>query len=364
MVRGDLTGDRMSEPGIFSANDVDISIIICTRDRADSLARTLDSLAKMTVPTSLTWEVVIVDNGSSDHTADVVRDCTARLPIGRVVEERPGLSNARNAGVENAKGAYLIWTDDDVIVDAEWLAAYAAAFKNWPDAAVFGGKATPILEPPTPKWCVQSMPLLADMLAVRDFGDQPMALACERGVIPFGLNYAIRTREQMLFKYDPNLGVAPGRIKGSEETSLITAIMATGAAGFWLPDAKVSHIIPSSRQTERYIARYYRGRGETVASYRSKLGYKLPLDLVQRGTKLVSSYLLYKINRSHPAPHLKELAFQSGYLGSVSMQLFRRLYRLLTRTGGHIFGKRLLADLPSDSTPGSVHSSALLRREA
>jgi glycosyltransferase involved in cell wall biosynthesis len=123
-----------------------ITVAIPTLNRAESLKRTLESLAAMRIPMDLAWEVLVVNNGGTDHTDQVIDSFVGRLPIRRVVEPKRGVSNARNRAVDEAKGDYILWTDDDVVVDPGWLAAYADAFKRWPDVAVFGGKIVPRLE--------------------------------------------------------------------------------------------------------------------------------------------------------------------------------------------------------------------------
>lgn len=246
-----------SRPG-----DPRVSILICTRDRAASLARALSGLSAMR-PVACPWEVLVVDNGSRDETAQVVAGFAGRLPLRRIAEPRPGLSHARNAGVAAACGDYLLWTDDDVRVDAEWLAAYVAAFARWPGVAVFGGRALPEFDAPRVPWMVDGVDALRDLLAVRDFGRDPIPLG--GAVMPYGLNYAVRRREQRLHLYDPALGVAPGRRIGGEETAVIGAILAAGGTGVWLPDAQVFHQISPERQTRDYVRHYYEARGRMIA---------------------------------------------------------------------------------------------------
>src|SRR5579864_5913338 len=131
-------GSRLSKPGL--PTDPEISVIICTRDRAAQLASVLATACALKVPEGLSWELCVVDNGSSDSTPQVVREFSETLPIRYIREDVPGLSNARNRGVDEARGRYICWTDDDVEIDPEWLSAYAEAFRRHPDAAVFGGR--------------------------------------------------------------------------------------------------------------------------------------------------------------------------------------------------------------------------------
>ena len=129
-----------------------ITIAICTFNRAESLRRTLDSLVAMRVPSDLSWEIVIVNNNSTDHTDEVISEYVGRLPVRWEFEPRPGKSNARNRAIDVAKGEYIVWTDDDVVVDTGWLTAYVEAFRRWPEAAVFGGRIMPRYEAPVAKW--------------------------------------------------------------------------------------------------------------------------------------------------------------------------------------------------------------------
>ena len=123
-----------------------VTIGICTFNRAESLRRTLDSLLAMRVPNDLAWEIVIVNNNCTDHTDDVISKYVGPLPVRREFEPRAGKSNALNRAIDVAKGDY-IWIDDDVLVDPGLLSAYAAAFRRWPEATVFGGRIKPKYKP-------------------------------------------------------------------------------------------------------------------------------------------------------------------------------------------------------------------------
>jgi glycosyltransferase involved in cell wall biosynthesis len=245
----------------------EITMIICTRDRSAQLENVLNSAVRLRTPDALDWELLIVDNGSTDTTAEVVRSYEDRLPIRLVREERAGLSNARNRGVAEAAGRYICWTDDDVLLDPEWLAAYWAAFKRHPDAAIFGGRIIPVLEAPTPAWFekVRGDWPVKILLAKRDFGDEPRLLDFPTGVIPFGANYAIRTADQRKVAYEPGLGVSPNHRRVGEEAELIFRLMSHGATGWWVPTSKVCHIIPAQRQSWDYIYDYSQAYGETLA---------------------------------------------------------------------------------------------------
>jgi len=242
-----------------------ITVAICTRNRAESLRRTLESLAAMRVPGDVAWEVVVVNNGGTDHTDQVIAAFASRLPIRREFEPQPGLSRARNRAVDAANGDYIVWTDDDVIVDPGWLAAYAEAFRRWPEAAVFGGRITPRLEEPVPRWFLGTQALWIGMLGTRDFGDAdlPLCLAGER--LPYGPNFAIRAIEQRKYRYDTELGHAPGQGRRGEEMDVVERLLRSGASGYWVPQAKVEHCFTRGQLTTPCAARFYASIGETVA---------------------------------------------------------------------------------------------------
>jgi glucosyl-dolichyl phosphate glucuronosyltransferase len=242
------------------------TVAICTFNRAESLRRTLDSLVAMEVPSDLPWELLIVNNNSTDHTDDVIGEYVGRLPVRREFESRGGKSNALNRAIDVAKGDYIVWIDDDVLVDPGLLTAYAAAFRRWPEAAVFGGRIKPKYEAPVEKWVLESEAVLGGPYAIRDFGDHVYPLSADdEDHFPYGANWAIRAIEQRAFRYDPNLGPVPGGIRQHEDTDVMIRLLRSGATGYWIPEAIVEHCIGRDRQTVRYIADYYESWGETLA---------------------------------------------------------------------------------------------------
>ena len=241
-----------------------ITVAICTRNRAPSLERTLQSLLALDIPPDMDWELVLVDNGSVDRTAALIASYAEQLPVRHVFEPKPGLSVARNRAIQEALGDYIIWTDDDVVVQPGWFKAYLDTFRAHPEAAVFGGKILPVLDPPTPPWFAEAMPLLGYPLAFRDLGDAPAALSVVDDRLPYGANFALRMREQRAQSYDPGLGAGPNHNRVGEEVRVIAAILEEGCSGIWVPGAVVHHCIPTSRQTDSYIFRYFKAQGETA----------------------------------------------------------------------------------------------------
>lgn len=242
-----------------------ITVAICTFNRASSLRRTLCSLRDMAVPDGVAWELVVVNNNCTDETDRVLEEFAGSLPLRREFEPRQGHCNARNRALEAARGDYIVWTDDDVIVDRDWLAAYARAFRRWPEAAVFGGFIRPRYEEPVASWIIENETLLGGPLVIRDFGDKPVPLSVQERRLPYGANFAVRASEQRMFRYNPELGLVAGGGRLGDEIDVIEQILRSGASGYWIPDARVEHCIGRDRQTIRFVARYSAAWGETVA---------------------------------------------------------------------------------------------------
>ena len=160
-----------------------ITVAICTLNRAELLRRTLESSAAMRVPPQLDWELVVVNNGCTDHTDELIAAFAGRMAVRREFEPQRGVSNARNRAVDAARGDYIVWTDDDVIVNPAWLAAYAEAFRRWPEAAVFGGPILPRYEAPVVKWVLEAEALLGDFVCCSRFRRRA-ASALRRGRAP------------------------------------------------------------------------------------------------------------------------------------------------------------------------------------
>ena len=208
-------------------------------------------------------EILLVDNGSTDGTAAVVEEWRAVLPIRPVLESRRGLSHARNRAVQEARGEFLLFLDDDVLVCPGWLDAYRHSFAAHPAAAFFGGPIRPRFLGTPPAWLLQSMPLLDSAFAARDFGADEFALSTDR--LPFGANMAFRRTALERHRFDPALGRSGKGMRAGEESALMTDMLAAGECGWWVPGAVIEHLMPAERQTTRYVRGYYRGLGETNA---------------------------------------------------------------------------------------------------
>ncbi len=244
--------------------------VICTYRRPVSLARTLASIAQAARPAAAEWGVLVVDNAGCPETQQVVEGFRDRLPIDLVVERNAGLSRARNAAIGCLDCDYVIWTDDDVTVGANWLRGYETAFARNPEAVFFGGPILPHLEGTPPAWLVDCLPRVYTAFAGRTMAGNVTRFDRHSRDLPFGANFAVRAHEQQMLRYDVNLGRRPGPwVLGGEEVDLMRRICAAGGFGIWVSDADVIHRIDPQRQSIAYLRSYYAGQGFVWA--RSKL---------------------------------------------------------------------------------------------
>lgn len=135
---------------------IGISIIMCCYNSSKRLPSTLAYLANQSVPNSIPWEIVIVDNSSTDNTGHVIDELTAQLdfkcPLRVVVESRPGLSNARKKGLENCNYEYIIFCDDDNWLSPNYVSGAYKILSENPSCGVAGSKIVPEFETQKPSW--------------------------------------------------------------------------------------------------------------------------------------------------------------------------------------------------------------------
>lgn len=239
-----------------------VSIAICTWNRAELLDQTLNRLGELNCA-AVEYEVLIVNNNCTDHTDDILSKHSPRLPLRRLFESTPGQTSARNCAIREAQGDLIVWTDDDVLVDPEWLNAYVDAALRWPDDDFFGGPIEPWFATEPPGWLLRHWDRVANAFAARDFGNIPISLSAE--TLPFGANFATRTRVQRQYMFDPTLGLRPGSQMRCDEVTMLQRMCDEGKTGRWVPKARVKHYIPKDRLSTSYLRDYYSGYGEYLA---------------------------------------------------------------------------------------------------
>lgn len=211
-----------------AAPAVDLSVIVCTRNRSDALARLLEQLEHLVVPDGVRWELIVVDNASTDTTASMLATLQSPLPL-RVVHERiPGLSRARNTGIAAARGDLLLFTDDDCLPDAHWLATVHEEFTRAPSLGVLGGR-------------VELFDLRDRPTTTRTSRERgAISAACNLdGIIGCNLSFR-RSTLAAIGPFDVGLGGGTGAGAG-EDVDIVYRSLRAGLRVEYSPDALVYH---------------------------------------------------------------------------------------------------------------------------
>jgi len=312
----DNYGDDTVVPRPGSKTGRLITVGICTWNRSGLLRKTLEQFKNLKPADGVDWELIVVDNNSTDDTQNVLADFVGRLPLRALREPTPGKSNAANLIVRESRGEYILWTDDDVLVNPEWLREYVGAFDRYPDAEVFGGRIDPWFEGTPPRWLSEGFRAVAGVYAAMN-QSYPGGPAPEN-FYPLGANMALKRSAHLKHPFDPRIGPQPGTSIRGEEWMLVRALRRDGAQVVWVPEATVEHFIPRARQTEAYLRDWFHGNGELLAKMETKQGagtwFGRPLWIWR---EWVECWIRAELGRftSTPEQRLKNLAFSATAWG-------------------------------------------------
>jgi len=262
------------------------TVLICTNNRADLLAETLDCLA-LSRTNELRWNVIVVDNNSTDRTFEVVtsRMTNYPVPLRYVFEPRQGKSNALNTGLAQTDAAIIVFTDDDVRVSEGWLEAACRPMlpaSGDPSVDYTGGPVLPIWEQPCPSWLDDTRSDLWGTLAILDYGSHPFIFE-DRRRVPLGANMAVRRALiDRIGGFDPELGRRGNSLLGQEQAEFFCRARAIGARGMYVPEMSLHHHVPARRLTRDYFHEWWYWKGVSRSRLdRRHLITELGVDLGQ-----------------------------------------------------------------------------------
>lgn len=232
------------------------TLAVCTYNRAALLTQALDSLAACRAPAD-EWELLLIDNNSGDYTRAVAESFLPRLPLRYIFEPIQGLSTARNRALRECRGDVLLFTDDDVRFDVDWLQRYQHAFSAQLGAGWFGGRIRPLWRDGSPAWLQdEGMALIAGLMVRYDLGavDRPFLSA---DPTPFGASFALRRSAfELTGEFRTDLGVngsTPGR---GEEAEYLLRLKQAGIPGFYVGTSSAWHWQDPARFSWKYLYRH------------------------------------------------------------------------------------------------------------
>ncbi|WP_460203973.1 glycosyltransferase family 2 protein [Scytonema sp. NUACC21] len=289
-----------------------ISAVICTHNRDLYLGAAIDSLLAQDFAGD--FEVVVVDNGSSDRTREVVEQRSHDPRLKYVFEPVLGLSVARNTGAKIASGEILAYLDDDAEASPRWLQVLWSAYQDNPKLAIAGGKVT-LLWPKghyAPPWLSTG---LAANLGAYDLGDNIVYIS-DPGSTPRGLNYSIRRSFlEEIGGFDTNLGRIGTKLLSHEELQMTELALERGMQVAYIPDALVAHnVAPERLQRSWFLNRgWWQGISDC---YREELIGKAGMGQLLRGSERFLRGLYKSLQYfSDPAERFDKLVYAYGQIG-------------------------------------------------
>ncbi len=237
-----------------------VSVVISTYNRAAVLRPALHALLDDQRAGDVTYEVIVVDNNSTDDTARML-DGFARAysSVVRLRERRQGVSHGRNAGIAAALAPVIAFTDDDIRVAPDWIATIARLFANHAGIDCIGGPILPIWEATPPRWLDRRH---WSPIAVVDYGPVPFEISAEHPRCLLTSNLALRARVfASLEPFSP-------RFPRAQDHELQLRYWLSGGRALYSPELVVRTEVPAARMNKAYYRRWHRLNGRMCARMR------------------------------------------------------------------------------------------------
>ena len=235
-----------------------LTVLIATKNRAWLLPRVMESFCALQVPSS-GWKLVVVDNGSTDGTGQVLAEFATRLPMHVLIETTPGKNNALNAGVRFIEGDLAVFTDDDVFPRTDWLLELRKAADVHTDYTLFGGPIVPFWEATAPRWVGW-----VELGPVFSLTDPSLTEGELRPLKVYGPNMVIRSHIfHSGIRFDSEIGPCGTDYAMGSESELTMRLEGVGHKAWFVSQAVVAHFVRRDQlKTSWVLGRAYRyGRG-------------------------------------------------------------------------------------------------------
>lgn len=229
-----------------------MTAIICTRNRERFLAKCLDSILRQSLPRE-DYTILVIDNGSTDGTADILREYEAEQGVRWLQEPVVGLSRARNTALKNVQTDYLGYIDDDAVAESGWMETALDCFRNVHPRPVWVGGTIHL------EWETKPMPWineeLTQPLGRLYWGDTPRFLSSTER-LGGGNSFFSRSFLASIGGFNEQLGRKDVLLSG-EETELRQRIEAKGCAVYYHPQVAIRHFVPEERTQPGWFYRRY-----------------------------------------------------------------------------------------------------------
>jgi glycosyltransferase involved in cell wall biosynthesis len=246
---------------------VDVTLLVCTYNRRDDLREMLETAVRQETDGSFTYEVLVVDNNSTDDTRAVVEAFVAagHAKVRYLFERRQGKAFALNTGLAAARGWIYTIADDDFVLPPDWVGKIVRGFREHPDVSFVSGKVLPRWQGRVPAWA--GVPEHWSAIALADYGDQPFYADANRQVCLLACSFK-RADVDAVGGYRADLGVSSDLIGGVEDLEILQRLWNAGRRGVYLPHISFEHKVPDERVTKEYHRRWHAGHGRFYARLR------------------------------------------------------------------------------------------------
>jgi glycosyltransferase involved in cell wall biosynthesis len=242
---------------------VNFTVAIPTYNGESRLPELLDKLRNQINTEQFSWEIIVVDNNSTDNTAKVVQDYQANwerpFPLKYCFEAKQGAGNARKRAVEEAKGKFIGFLDDDNYPALNWVEKAYTFSQEHPNVGAYGSQIHPDLEVEPP----ENFKRIAIFLAIVERGNKPLLYKPKKNILPPSAGLVIC--KQAWLESVPNQLILSGRVTGNmltgEDTEMVSYIQKSGWEIWYNPEMEIFHKIPSWRLQKEYLIPFFRGIG-------------------------------------------------------------------------------------------------------
>jgi glycosyltransferase involved in cell wall biosynthesis/ribosomal protein L30/L7E len=239
---------------------MNVTVAICTWNRVSLLAHTLEGFKAVRVAPGLSWEVLVVDNGSTDGTSEFLRSQSSTgYPLRFTSESRLGVSLARNRALAETHAELILFVDDDVLVHPDLITALCEAANRHPEASALGGVIDPWFTVDPDPVLAKAFPVLGRGFCGIQFSDVEELLPAGHHLVGANVAYRRAHIEGLTFRED--LGPRGFGTIGGEENDFQDQIRARGGTILWVPTMKVRHYVDPSRMTLPYLLRFAEDAG-------------------------------------------------------------------------------------------------------
>jgi glycosyltransferase involved in cell wall biosynthesis len=311
-----------------------LTVLIATYNGAETLPEALSAYCALEPPDG-GWKLVIVDNGSTDYTKEIIAPFHHRLPLNYLCEPKQGKNAALNMGLSNISGDLVVLTDDDVLPQPDWLRQIRLGANAQPSFSIFGGPILPKWERPPDDWILAWVPLGPTFTILDSLEEGPI-----HPRLVFGPNMAVRTDIfHSGYRFDETIGPKGPNYAMGSEAEFLRRLANAGFKAWHCKSAVVHHIVRSFQMTKEWVlaraVRYGRGQYRLAAKELPKLPASLwgvPVSL--RLQILVQRLRLGCATLSRDAETLFRVRWELNFLNGKAVEA-----RLLSKDRGSQTGK-------------------------